>query len=377
LLNKIDYVSEEDLQESIDFSEKAIEDSLERPGKIFPLSAKLALDAKLSGSDGLLQKSLLPEFEKELGDFLMKEKGRTLLVSVLNSLLRSLSQAIFQLELEMKSLSIPLEELKSKLAAFDAKKKEVLSQRHDFDVLLDGELKRLIKKDLDEELGDFKRKLASRLEEEMEVFYEKNKHLSTRRLNAALENFVIESVKNAYNAWWAEEDKRLATAFENTCNRFIANINETVDALYRFHSELFDIPFESFGNEELWRVKPGFYYKFKEEAVMLELITKSFTLSLPRFIGSRVVLKKMREYMQEMIDRQGGRVRFDFVDRLTKAKEDFRKEAVSRIDATLDSISAATRKGMGQRQQGEAAPPQVRGIPVAGHPGAERRHHHP
>jgi hypothetical protein len=43
--------------------------------KISPLSAKLALDGKLSGTKELLEKSFLPEFEHILNTFLMQEKG--------------------------------------------------------------------------------------------------------------------------------------------------------------------------------------------------------------------------------------------------------------------------------------------------------------
>ena len=54
----------------------------------------------------------------------MQEKGKVLLLSVTNNLLRLLSQAQLGLELEMKSLVTPLEELKEKIKIFENKKKE-------------------------------------------------------------------------------------------------------------------------------------------------------------------------------------------------------------------------------------------------------------
>lgn len=117
LQNKADYVDLEDLNESITFSKKIIEECMGREVKIFPLSAKFAIEGKLSGSKELLEKSYLPEFETKLNTFLMEEKGKVLLLSVSNTLLRVLSQAMFELELEMKSLTIPLDELKIKIEA--------------------------------------------------------------------------------------------------------------------------------------------------------------------------------------------------------------------------------------------------------------------
>jgi GTP-binding protein EngB required for normal cell division len=114
LQNKADYVGLEDLNESISFSKTVIEESLGGNVKIFPLSAKWALQGKLSGPKELLGKSYLPEFERILNTFLMQEKGKVLLLSVTNNLLRLLSQALFKLELEMKSLATPLEELQGR-----------------------------------------------------------------------------------------------------------------------------------------------------------------------------------------------------------------------------------------------------------------------
>jgi len=128
-----------------------------------------------------------------------------------------------------------------------------------------------------------------------------------------------------------------------------------VEALFRFSSELFSIPFEAFKAEELWTVKPSFYYKFKEEPGMLEVLTTTFTLTLPKFIGDKIILKKMKEYLLEMVDLQGGRVRYDFVKRLDKSKLDFRWEMLQRIEATIEGISTAIEKGMSQKSKGEKA----------------------
>jgi GTPase SAR1 family protein len=355
LQNKADYVGSEDLNESITFSKRIIEECMNHEVKIFPLSAKNALDGKVSKQEELLEKSFLPEFEHILNTFLMEEKGKVLLLSVSNSLLRVLSQALFELGLEMKSLTIPVEELKAKIEMFEKKNKEVMREKQDFDILLDGEVDRLVKKGLGEDLEEFKQETTTVLTAGLATFYRDNKSLSSKELNSAMETFVIDEVKNAYNNWWAKEDGKLGSAFEAICSRFITKINETVDTLFKFSSELFDIPFEAFKAEELWTIKPGFYYKFKEEPVILEVLTTSFNLSLPKFVGDKIILKKMKEYLNEMIETQGGRVRYDFVERLDKAKLDFRWEMFQRLEATIKGIFSAIEKGMSQKTKGEKA----------------------
>ncbi|GAB4413397.1 MAG: hypothetical protein OHK0032_09460 [Thermodesulfovibrionales bacterium] len=353
LLNKADYLNEKDLQESIDFSKGVLKDVMGVDVRLFPISARLALEAKQSNSQEMLQKSRLPEFSDVLNRFLMEEKGKILLLSVTNNLLRTISQGRFEIELELKSLTAPLDELQKKVSVFETKKQEVLLEKQDFDILLDGETKRLLKNILDEDIEKFKKELIPQVMTNLEKYYNENKGLSLKELHKALEQQVITDVKQAFSGWRVIEDEKLAKAFESICKRFILKINDTVDALLKFSSELFQIPFDAIKAEALWTVKSGFYYKFKDEPVGLEMLAGTLTLALPKFIGERIILKKMKEYLHQVIDIQSGRLRYDFAERLDKSKLDFRWEMVQRIDATIEGIETAIKKGMEQRSRGE------------------------
>jgi len=354
LQNKADYVNGEALNESITFSKKVLKDAINSKDiKIFPISAKLALEGKFSGSEELLERSFLPEFEKILNDFLMKEKGKVLISSVTNTLLRILSQTMLELEIEIKSLLTPLEELRVKIDTFEERKKDVLIEKRDFDILLDGEVDRIVKNIFEEDLEKFKRELTSELLSGLESLYKNSKGLSGKQLNKVLEEYIIDEVKNAYNNWRVKEDAKLASAFEALCSRFIGKINEIIDALLKFSSELFSISFEVFRSDELWDMKSSFYYKFKDEPVSLEFLTTSFTFALPRFISNKIIFKNAKEYMLEMIDKQAGRLRFDFIERLDKSKYKFRWEMLQKIEATIEGISSAINKGLTEKSKGE------------------------
>jgi len=353
LLNKADYLTEKDLNESIEFSKNVIKEAMGIDVKIFPVSARLALEGKKACSEELLMKSMLPQFSEVLNRFLMEEKGKILILSVANNLLRLLSQARFELELELRSLTAPLEELMTKIKAFEDKKREVMLEKNDFEILLEGETKKLLRNILDEDLERFKKELVTQVSGNLENFFNENKSLSLKDLHRALEQQVIKEVKEAFNAWRVIEDERLAKAFESICKRFIIKIHDTVDELLRFSSELFQIPFEAIKAEALWSVKSGFYYKFKDEPVGLEMLAGTLTLALPKFIGEKIILKKMKEYMLQVIDVQSGRVRYDFAERLDKSKLDFRWEMLQKIDATIEGIETAIKKGMSKREMGE------------------------
>jgi len=353
LLNKADHLDEKDLRESIDFQRNVLKEATGSEVRIFPLSAKLARDGEIQKSTDLIQKSLLPDFSERLNAFLMEEKGMVLVSSVANNLLRMLSQTRLELELELKSLSTPLDELQQKIKMFDAKKQEVLLEKRDFDILLDGETKRLSSEGLDEDMTKFRKELLGREQTHLEEEFAQKKFLPLKELKKDLEDMVVAHVKQAFNIWRAIEDDRLAKTFEAICRRFVLKIDEAVDAMLKFSSELFEIPFETIATEALWSTKSMFYYKFKEQPGAIEIVASSLTFALPKFIGDKVILKKMQEYLVRAVDLQLGRSGNDFQERIDKSKLDFRWEMLRRIEATIEGIGAAVEKGLTQRSKGE------------------------
>ncbi len=353
LQNKADYVNTEDLNESISFSKKVIEECMGSEVNISPLSAKLALEGKLSGTKELLEKSFLPEFEHILNTFLMQEKGDVLLLSVSNNLLRLLSQARLGLELEMKSLATPLEELKEKIKIFENKKKEVIVEKDDFSLLLDGETKKIINNVLEEDSKTFRQELILKVSEDFESSYGKHSGMSLKDLREHLEERVIVEVKQAFATWRSIEDEKLAKTFEAACKRFIIKIDDTVDSLLKFSAELFAVPFDIVKAEAIWSTKSSFFYRFKKQPVGIEIVASSLTLLLPKFIGEKIILKKVKEYLQRVIDIQTAKVGCDFEERLNKSKLDFRWEMFQRIEATIEGISKAIEKGLSRKSEGE------------------------
>jgi GTP-binding protein EngB required for normal cell division len=314
LQNKADYVGSEDLSESISFSKKIIEECMGSEVKIFPLSAKLALEGKLYKTKELLEKSFLPE-----------------------------------------SLATPLEELKEKIKIFENKKKEVLIEKDDFSLLLDGEIKKIINNVVEEDSKTFRQELIPKVLENFESSYGKRSGMSLKEIREHLEEQVVGEVKQAFATWRSIEDEKLARSFEAACKRFITKIDETVDSLLKFSAELFAVPFDVVKAEAIWTTKSGFYFRFKEQPVGIEIVASSLTLLLPKFIGEKIILKKVKEYLHRVIDIQTAKVGCDFEERLGKSKLDFRWEMFQRIEATVEGISKAIEKGVSRKSKGEEA----------------------
>ncbi len=353
LLNKADYLSPDELEESVEFTlftlrEEAGFDSPE----LYTVSARLCLDGKLKGSEELLARSNMPLFEDRLRRFLIEEKGMILLRSVSNNLKRVVSEAILKTELQIKAIMAPMEEIEAKLRAFEDRLREIEMEKRDFEILLDGEKKRILTEILDPDLDEARSQLREELLPRFEEFYQKNRGLSPGRLRKELGSFIGQSVRQYYSIFRKNEDTRISIAFEKVAERLQSKINLIVDELLRYSSELFDLTFERFTAEAFWRMESSFYFKFKDEPLMIEMLGEALTSLMPRFISNRVIYKNMKKYLLEMIERQSGRIRWDFVDRLQKSQREFRWQMMERIDETTKGIRDAIKKGLDYREKG-------------------------
>ncbi|GBD99371.1 bacterial dynamin-like protein [bacterium BMS3Abin07] len=354
LQNKADYLTPDELVESLEYTRTTIENEVGYTSpELYPVSAKFGLEGKLKGDNELLKKSNLPAFEERLYRFLIEEKGMILIRSVSNNLLRVISEAVLRTELLLKSLQSPLEEIERKLRAFEEKHKEIESDKRDFEILLEGEAKRITAEMLDPDLEEVKREISEKFLPEFDGFYQENKALSPGKLRKTLESFIVQGVKESYSIFRKNEDTKISLAFEKVADRFIKKINTVIDELLRYSSELFSIKFESFSAEALWSMKSGFYYKFKDEQLMIEMLGEALTSLMPRFVSNRIVRRTMKKYLLEMIERQSGRIRWDFIDRLQKSRLEFRWQMLGKIDETVKGIGEAVRKGLEERKKGE------------------------
>jgi hypothetical protein len=221
--------------------------------RLFPVSARLALEGKSGDGDEAMRKSRLPVFFRALHGFLMEEKGRVLIASVGRSLLRIVSQARLNNELEIKSLATPLGELKEKVRAFERKKEEAVLAKKEYALLLDGGVKELLNNVVEPDLDAFKARLAREITESVDRHFNQHRALPSGKLREALEEHVIAEIRRAFDRWRLEEDERVGAAFRELCATFASRIDGMVDELCRFYSQLFAIPFDSIQAESAWR----------------------------------------------------------------------------------------------------------------------------
>ncbi len=347
--NKIDYMNEEECQESMLFSKQVIEEAIGSDNiRIHPLSAKLALEGKQSNSKKRLKESRLPEFDKVLGDFLLKEKGKTILGSALNNTRKLLSDEEFAIELERKAIATPLEALEQKIQLFQEKMEVVQRDREDNSYYFEGEVKRLTDM-LDRDLERLKKVEIPKLLKEVEATGKQYQHKNTTDYVKLLEHALHDTIIRTFDDWIIQEEERLNQEYARVSKRFSDRTNEIIDAIVNASAKLFELKLERFTADETISSDSRFYYmlgdppKFFDLEGALDFFSQKI---LPKGLSQGMVLRDLQKKLPEKIDMNCGRVRWDFMNRINQSFRKFRWDLNLKIDATEEGIRKAIDKAV-------------------------------
>ena len=346
VLNKIDQMTEEEMRESLAFTAARIEEQLSMPQiQVFPLSARRALEAKKGGDKAGLKASGLPAFERELQKFLMTDKGLVLLASALADTLRVAGALRFALELERKALTVPLQELERKQATLAREFERIEQERRDMNVLLKNEVLQLLAR-VEADLKRHVERSTPAVLKRLDEFHAQHSGASRTGIGPLLDDFMMRQVEAVFNEWRKTEERAIGAAFAEMSGRFTDKTNRIIRDIQTLASGLFDLNVEVFDSPESLRAETQVYY-MTDSLFAFALDKAPFVL--PGFLFRRHVLNKMRERVHLELDRNSGRIRYDYLQRIEKSTEEFRRALNRKIDATLDGIrraleSAAARK---------------------------------
>ncbi|MGH8398945.1 MAG: dynamin family protein, partial [Gammaproteobacteria bacterium] len=355
LLNKSDYLNTPELQEAVAFSSRTLHEATSSGVSVFPVSARLALEAKVSGRVEDFERSGLPALEAALHGFLSREKAQVWSNSIRQSLLSILSKAHLTVRLEFRALSAPLEQTEEILRYIEQKRDEIFGQRADYDVLLANDVDRLFSGGVRPELERFKEALKRELSQKIGEWYGALRHDSPKRLERELESRIVSRIQSACDEWRTSQDSEWNAQFETLCSKYWVRIQATIDDLQRHAAERLSIPYKAVNRELLWQAESDFYYKFWDEPPSLLIITAALVHGLPRFIGGPLIVRRLRQRAGELVETQTGRIRHDFDERLQKNLEQFRSLIQSRVESALGEIEIALRKGMVMNRESRSA----------------------
>ena len=363
LLNKIDYLDGAELDEALAFTQQVLLTAMGGEVRLFPVSAKLALQGKMRNDAKLLERSRLPDFTSALEVFLLHEKGQVLLLSAVASLARILAQTRLEIALQRQSLSAPPGELKARIEQFRVRWESLSGEKRRIRRHFQTDIKRIVDTVLDPDIHRCRRQLSKQSPDNFDCFLRDRPGLALRELDDALAAFVMDEVQGAFTAWLAHEEPRIAAELEAAGRVFSASVTILINELQQFSADLLHIPFNPINTEDTWMPESHCEFNLDSEPAGLEILTETAITDWPNHISNRFVklkaavlrwanrriVEKRRSDLLEAIDRQAGRIRHDFLERLEQGSGQFAGQALSRLDAAAEGIAQALARGLEER----------------------------
>jgi len=352
--NKIDIVNNVDRQESLTFTKKVIEEQAGFENiTIYPLSAKDALESKTQNDSEKVAKSGLVNFELELEQFLLNEKGNVLLHSSAEKIQSIINEETLLAELEEKSLRIPLQELESKLADFKVFLSDINQECLDSGRLLTEEVKALQIETLQEDLEKLKEEKTKWFVKKVDEFAVANKKEGNKKFIELLNEFIAVQIRDIFSAWRKEEESVLKQQLEKTLSRFVNRMNVIFEKIFSSSSALFGITQRAVRIQETLPAEIEFRFQTEDETDMLSITLDAVKKVMPKAIAHKIIWKEARERAEILVDRHCGKLRYDFSQRMEKLVRDYKIIFGNNVENMQKDVLRALETGLAVRQKTE------------------------
>jgi len=341
VLNKIDYLDESEIAELSDFNRKVIASNMSvKPDKIrlFPLSAKNALQSKLLNDKRNLKKSGLEDFEKALEEFIVSQKGDFVLSVSESKILRVAEELINERLIEKSNLSLSMRELEERSEKFEAELQRILSQRDYNNELVDVELKKILEI-LDADLDELKQKASGLLMKDIVDYARALENKNNVEFAKSVDNYRQNRVFEVLEEWRNKEQEKMSKIFTEKMKKYSENVDGVITEIEQIASGLFDVKIKSKKTKEQLTIESTFYFKLGKEDE--PAVFSFFEILLPRSVFKRLLLSRLPNEIREDIDRNCGRMRYDFLERMQKSALEFKWTLNEKIDSVIDGIRSA------------------------------------
>jgi GTPase SAR1 family protein len=295
LMNKVDYLSDNERLMAIDFFRKVLHEriGLDSNVQVFSISARRGLDARLKHNSSNWVQSGMSEVEDYLLKFLSEEKLKTLNIAIARKAADILDNGLLHIRLRQRSLTLPIEDLEKRLSIFNQKLKEIDLQREQARDLLKGDQKRTVEL-LEQECANAMKAANGELAGVLEQV------ITDTKETKSIENIMKSRLDEIIPIMFAQQLSRVSNLINQRVQEVLGNHQEKANILAetirQTASELFEIPYvPGKGAEKLQMQHKPYWVTDNWYATMSPIPRGLFERLLPR----DAAIKKIKRHLQQ------------------------------------------------------------------------------
>lgn len=353
VLNKADLLKPEEQTLTLGFLRRTLAESMGggAPPRIYPVSSRLALEARTGGAADAWQRSGLAALEQHLLAFLANEKQAALGAAIARKAAAGLGEAGLKMRLMVQSLEMPLADLEKRLKQFDLKIAEAEQQR-----ISAGDL-----------LAGARNRMATLLEEQAEALRRKYRKTLRDTVRAALDTAAGPDEETARNAL----AEAIPVFFERELGEMSRSFNQRVAEALQPHekraadiigevrrhaAELFDVPYRPPESESAYlAMREPYWVTHRWGSSLSPLPEGWFDRFLPGGWRRRRIQRRLEARIEELVVSNVENLRWSTLQNLDTSFRRFASDLDERLRLTVEATRGAIRAALRKRQSHAAA----------------------
>ncbi len=338
VVNKIDGMSEHDVEQVVGFTRRACVESLNRDVAVYPTSALMALQARTSGGQddpGMVR------FERDLRSLLVGYKAAAIHRSVISKALNITSRVREVVCVELTSLALSQEEARSRLLELEGVRRQADRARRALKAVIEsevGEMVAMVGEDLRRFRVETTRTLAAALQPSDEGLPTE----PPEEIEVAAEA----RLRSAVDRWRRDEEARLDLELRELAARVSRETGEQDEHAINACARILEVALSPLPEPEGLMEESSFSFTRIELPTVLESLLPDATRLLPRRFAARRQTRTLRERLPALVDMYSGRMRHDLESRIraegVRLVRSLDRHLFSTVDVLTDALERAT-----------------------------------
>jgi GTPase SAR1 family protein len=337
IVNKVDYFSTEELEQSLRFIRSALRSVLgEGNALLFPISAKRGLEAKKNADAELWRQSGMQSLEDSLNHLMIEGKRNLLRQSVSERAERLLGNLCLEIELELGSLTKAAQDIENQEAVFKQILETTRRRQYELSKLYRCDLKDHIRT-MQEDLYEYVQIQLKEITAQLTALYQNICHQSSSKIRSQLNRYFLNSVETSFLRYLEKEEPHWAKTFQEITDRYLENATDMLNESLKEVCAVAKTEHEVVHKPTLIVSPPTVWFVLEEVPIW----ERSF-LPMPTLrMFKSIFLKALKRKVEEAMDVNAGRLRYDYEIRLEATAGEAQKTVEDFFEASIFALKNA------------------------------------
>jgi Dynamin family len=363
VLNRTDHLSPAELDEVTRFVSDALAAQLGRNEKLWRVSARAALGARLVGeAPDANEGGEFVDFSRALERFVQHDLVEARIATARSELARLAHELDDSLRIEAATSQLDAASLRKRVERLQLAAGEQRGAFADECTLLERDVHDLADA-IAKTLEDFAAQAPSKFEDRL---VELSRSFPVSRLEQELRRAVESCVRDSFEGFRQAEAERAEESWRKLAERFRDRTQERVNAVRAAAADIFQVELPQLAIPEVAEERERYFYLFLHVGSSTESINHLLRLVLPHSLLRRRLLDRARSDLAQEFDKHAGRARWDISQRLDAVRRRFETAMAAELAASVETILVAASRAeelrgiaeagrQGRRQVNEAA----------------------